>query len=273
MPSKMVTRQHDVTALIGTAAIKNADVLAAKLTAHFTAQTQQAEPPQMDWKTILIDVGQFLVRNAVGLVERDEELQKQRRLQRQLRFQRNDAAAQIRTQLRGMRFLVDEAFGKEKAKLIFAARTDLQRLDAKALIRVAGEAVELLHGNEHPWPDLTEMGHVATPAMLLASLEQAIPKLAAAVDGLRPEKSGADHALGNKTREFEATVEAMQRGADFLFGLFRLVSFDVEAERLRPRRRKARGSATPEETPPAVPPPVPVLAKPLMGLLPPPAAS
>ncbi len=268
MPSKMVTRQHDISATIGAAAIKNADALAAKLTERLTAQSQQAEPPQMDWKAILMDVGQYLVNNGKGLLERDEELQKQRRLQRQLRFQRNDAAAQIRTQLRGMRFLVDEAFGKEKSKLIFPARTDLQRLDIKGLLRVAQEAVELLRGAEHPWPDLAALGHVATPAMILASLEQTIPSLAAAIDGLRPEKSGADHALGNKTRDLEMTVDAMRRGADFLFGLFRLVSFDVEAQRLRPRRRKARVAAVPEEAPPAASRPAPVLAKPLMDFLP-----
>jgi hypothetical protein len=267
-------------ASIGAAAIKNADVLAAKLTAKLATQTQQAEPPRMDWKTILVDVGQFLVDNGLGLVETDEELEKQRRLQRQLRFQRDDATAQIRTQLRGLRYLLDEAFGKEKSKQMFPARTDHQRLDAKALLRVAVEGRDVLRGQEYSWPDLSGLGHLATPASLLASLESSIPLLATAVDGLRPEKTGVDHALGNKTRELEATVDAMQRGADFLFGLFRYASFDFEADRLKPRRRKARSPAKPEEMPPVVPPAMPpvvqvpprtapVLARPLMGFLPP----
>jgi hypothetical protein len=249
MPSKMVTRQHLANSSIGAAAISNADDLAARLTETIAEHSQQAEPPQMDWKSVLLDVGQFLVDTGQGLVERDNELQHSRRTERQLRFQRDDSARQIRAQLKSMRYLVDEAFGKERAKLIFPARADLQRVGAPTLLRTAQEAVDTLRGRGVTWPDLSALGHLPTPAQLLAVLEPAIPALASALDGLHPGMRNAVHALGNKDRDFEATVEAMQRGGDFLYGLFRLVGYDVEADRLRIRRRRGRGPAVPEEQP------------------------
>lgn len=267
MPSKMVTQQHLVTSSIGAAAISNADDLAAKLTETLAAHSQQAEAPQMDWKSILLDIGQFLVESSETLVQRDNELQLSRRTERQLRFQRDDAASQIRGQLKGMRYLVDEAFGKERAKLIFPARADLQRVNAPNLLRIAREAVETLRGEGVTWPDLSALGHLATPAQLLAVLEPAIPALASALDGLHPGMRSAVHALGNKNRDFEATVEAMQRGADLLYGLFRFVGYDVEADRLRVRRRRGRGPALPPEAP-GPPAPEPVVPRPVAGLLP-----
>lgn len=264
MPSRMVIRQQDETALIGEAALKNADTLAAALTERLQTHSQQAQPAQMDWKTILLDIGQFLVDAGESLLTRDQQLQQQRSIERQLRFDRDEASLQIRAQLRSLRFLVDEAFGKEKAKKIFPARADLQRIEAKVLLGVAIEAVELLRGSAYQWPDLSGRSDLSTPAQILAALEPAIPRLKAAVTGLRPELRGAQHALGNKNRDFEATVEAMQRGGDFIFGLLRLAGFDDEADRLRPRRRRARPTVD-EEMPPS---PMPAPSK-VVGFLPP----
>jgi len=239
MPSKMVIRQHDTIVSIGSAAIKNAEALAAKLSARLDGSAQQAGAAPTDWKAILEDVGQFLVDSGNGLIEKDQQLQEQRRFERQYRFQRDEAANQIRIQLRGVRFLADEAFGLKRARLVFPAAGELARLPARTLLRVAQEAVAMLQGSGIVWPSVESLGHAAPPAQILAGLVQAIPSLEAALDGLRPEVRGAEHALGNKVRDYNATVEAMRRGADFLFGLFRMAEFDIEAERLRPRRRRA----------------------------------
>ncbi len=265
MTSILVIRQNDDTASIGAAALKNADGLAAALTERLSAHNQQAQPPQMDWKAILLDLGQFLVDSGESLVEKDLELQQQRHVENQLRFDRDEASLQIRAQLRSLRFLLDEAFGKEKARRMLPTRTDLQRINAKVLLGVAQEAANLLRNPAYTWPDLSGLPHLANPAQILASLEVAIPKLRAAVSELRPEQRGAQHALGKKNRELESTIEAMQRGADFIYGLFRLAGFDDEADRLRPRRRRAKAST--EETPPAAPQMPEV--RPSIGFLPP----
>ena len=274
MPSRVVTRQHDRSALIASAAKKNADAVSAALNARLASHFQKANLPEIDWKPILEVVGQFMLDSGKTLLERDGDLQLRRRLERQLRDRRDLAAEQIRKQLRGVRFLIDQAFGKEKARLLFPARAELSNLDPRNLLRVAKEIIELLQGSGIVWPTVEQLGYAPPPAQLIAALEQSIPALDLALDDLRPEKRGAEFALGTRQMDLDLTVDAMQRGGDCLYGLFRFAGFDFAADRLRPRRRRkakdgggSEGEETEAMTPPEEPQKITAKLKPVKGLL------
>jgi len=244
-PSRTVTRQHDSIASMASAAKKNAAAVSQGLNTRLSAQLEGVAPPGIDWEMILLKLGDYLLQNGNGLVERDEEVQLSLRVERQLRDRRNEVVKQIRNQLRGVRFLLDQAFGTERASAIFPARKTLSHLDPRNLLRVAKDTVALLEGSSLAWPPMDQVGHAPTPEQLLAALRQTVAVLETTLEELRPEKRGAQFALGSRQKDLQSSVDALQRGADCLFGLFRLGGFDFAAERLRPRRR--RGKAAGEE--------------------------
>ena len=247
-PSKKVTRQHELIAMMASAALRNSGDVAAGLNARFGPQAQSDEAAEIDWKSILDRLGRFFAEYGSVLVGKDEDLNLTRRRERQLRDRRNLVTKQVRNQLRGARFLLDQAFGPERTIGTFPARKELSSMTPTNLLRVAKEVVALLEGSGVDWPPVDVIGHAATPAQLLASLRQSVGVLESTLEELRPEKRGATFALGLRDKDLEGSLDALQRGSDFLFGLFRFAGFDFAAERLRPTRRrtKAAGEETPE---------------------------
>jgi hypothetical protein len=243
-PSKTVTRQHDQIGLMASAARKNAVEVAEGISSRLAAQQAAAAAP-IDWKSVLDQLSEFLLDHGNVLIGRDEELQLSRRLERQLRDRRNQVVKQVRNQLRGARFLLDQAFGKDRVLGAFPARKELSSMDPRNLLRVAKEVVAQLEGSGVEWPPVEVIGHAATPAQLLSGLRQTVAVLEATLGELRPEKQGAQFALGTRQKDLETSVDALQRGADFLFGLFRFGGFDFAAERLRPRRRRTKANEEP----------------------------
>lgn len=255
MPSKVVTRQHDRTALVASAAIANAGAVASGLNARLASNRQRdeaASPPEIDWETILREVAQFLADNGSILLTGDEDLHDHRRIEKQLRDRRDEAAKAVRNHLGGARFLLDRAFGKRRSAQHFPERGNFARLDAKNLVRVAKEVLKLLQSPSTTWPPLEQLGEAAPPGQLAAALQTSIPALEAAIDDLRPETSGTRFALGNRQLDLDSTVDALRRGTDFLYGLFRFAGFDFAADHLRPprRRRRAKGEEGSTNTPP-----------------------
>jgi hypothetical protein len=252
-PSKKVTRQHELIAMMASAALRNAEDVAAGLNARLAGQRQGAEAGEIDWKSILDRIGRFFTDNGTLLVGTDEDLNQTRRMERQLRDRRNQVTKQVRNQLRGARFLLDQAFGPDRTIGSFPARKELSSMKPANLLRVAKEVVALLEGSGVDWPPVEVIGHAATPAQLLARLRQSVGVLETTLEELRPEKRGATFALGLREKDLDASLDALQRGSDFLFGLFRFAGFDFAAERLRPTRRrsKAAGEEMPKDKEPA----------------------
>lgn len=250
-PSKVVTRQYDQIALMASAAQRSADAVAAGLNARLASQLQGAEPSSIDWKSMLEKLGQFLLDNGNVLVGRDQEVQLTRRIENQLRDRRDQTVKQLREELRGVRTLLDKVLGKERSLAVFPDRRFLNSLDARNLVRVAREMVALLQGSGVVWPEPDKLKHLPNPVTLVVALTASAAELESTLEELRPETRGAEFALGTRRMDLDNSLDAMQRGADFLFGLFRFGGFDFAAERLRPRRKKAKGSAEEEEGPPA----------------------
>lgn len=266
MSSKMVMRQYDRTAFAAGAAFENAPVVGARLSRILPAAAN-GDGPSAEWEASMRQVGHLLQDAAASLQRAGAENEQARTRQVQLRELRDQAAAKVRGELRSLRFLFDELFGKEKSLRLFPARRELPTATAQALLESARELAELLRSNRVEWPAQPVGRHLVPPAELAASLEASTAELAAPVEALRPKKSGGDVSRNLKNSELAAAADLMRRGNDFLFGVYRLAGLDEAAANLRPappRRRSKEeepaGQAAEIETVPLSSPPAPLTA-------------
>jgi len=248
MSSKLVTRQYDLTALAAGAALENAPVVGAKLNALLAAYNG-AEGTPADWQESIDQIGQLLQDAAKTLLQTDEDNERSRTEQIQLRELRDLAAAKVRAELRSLRFLFDELFGKQKSRRLFPARGKLSNATPKMLLRQAKELSELLRSDRIHWPAEPMGRHLVPPAELAASLEASSLELEAPLEGLRPKLRGSDVRRDLKNAELERAASLMRRGTDLLYGVYRLAGFDEAAANLRPTRirRRVRVSQMPGE--------------------------
>ncbi len=260
MSSKMVTRQYGLTSLAAGAALENAAVVAARIQELLASQDADPGVP-VDWQASIDKVGRFLQQTAAQLVERDEENERARTREVQLRDQRDQAAEQVRSELRSLRFLFDEVFGKTQAKRLFPARRALSALEPQSLVRMARELAELLRSDRINWPIQPVGRHLTPAAELAASLEASSRLLETPLEVLRPKQRGAEVSRDVKNLELELATDRMKRGTDFLFGVYRLAGFDRAAAKLRPGRVRRKTEMDPDSgamAAPAVPSPASV---------------
>lgn len=263
MYSKLVARQLADATVVASAVGKNVDEVAAALVERLTSNS--ANPSPIDWKAVLESLGQTLLETSASLGEQDLDYQVQVLLEMQTRERRDRVIDKLRNQLRGARFLLDQAFGKDKASGFFPDRAEVARVLPRNLARLARSIAQVLKGTEIEWPALEGETHVPKPLELAAGLETSAIDLEAVTAALAPEQSRSVFSRGNKKTEYEATRRAVSSTTLALVGLFRAAGFDYAAERLRPSRK--RGKAQAEEAPPspATPPaaPAPVVPPPL----------
>ncbi len=263
MYSKLVARQLAAATVVASAVGKNAGEVAAGLLERLTVNS--ANPSPVDWKAALETLAQSLLETSASLAAQDSDYQIQILLEKQARERRDRVIEKLRNQLRGARFLLDQAFGKEKASGFFPDRADVARTPPRNLARLGRSIAQVLKGTEIEWPVLEGETHIPKPLELAASLEASAIDLEAVEAALAPEQSRSVFSRGNKKTEYEATRKAVTNTTMALAGLFRTAGFDYAAERLRPPRKGGKAPAT--ETPsPATPPaaaPSPAVSPPL----------
>ncbi len=252
MYSKLVARQWEEATEVASSVLKNSDQVAAALAERFAADPVG---PPVDWKAVLGGLARQLVGASRNLTEQDSDYQVQLLLEKQGRERRNQAAARLRKELRGARFLLDEAFGRTKASGYFPDRGDLTRIRPRDLVPAARAIAVVLRGAEVEWPDLGDETHVPERERLAAGLEAGAAELERRLQALAPERSGSIFARGSKKSEYEATRKTLTTFATTLAGLYRIAGFDYAAQRLR--RSRKRKKAEESEAPPAGFPPPP----------------
>lgn len=259
MSSKLVMRQYDRTAFAAGAALENAPAVGARL-AELLAPPPNAAGPGFDWQASMMEVGRFLQEAAASLLALGAETERARTRQVQLREQRDRAAAKVRGELRSLRFLFDEVFGREKTRRLFPARRELPTATAQALLASARELAELLRSDRIEWPAAAVGRHLVPPAELAASLEASTAELEAPLEALRPKKSGGDVSRNLKNSGLAATGDLVRRGNDFLYGVYRLAGLDEAAANLRPAPPRRRPAESPAPAPGSLgPAPAPVM--------------
>lgn len=259
MYSKVVARQLEEARDISLAVGKNAEKVAISLQQRLVVNN--AEPGAIDWKLVLDALGKSLLETTESLVEQDSEYQVQLLLAKQGRERRDAAMEKVRNQLRGARFLLDQAFGREKASGYFPERSELGRLMPRNLMSLARSIARVLRGTEVDWPSLEGEIHVPQPQALASAMEAATNDLEAALLALSPERSGTAFARGTKRAELVATQRSVSSTTAALSGLFRVAGFDYYARQLRPSTRRS-GKTPGEASPPPPPAPAPPASSP-----------
>jgi hypothetical protein len=260
MYSKVVARQLEEAKGIALAFGKNAEKAAIALLQRFAASAANPAAATVDWKAVLDTLGQDLLEISGQLAELDTEYQIQLLLEKQGRNRRDAAMEKLRNQLRGARFLLDQAFGKEKASEYFPDRSDLTRVKPRNLAPLGRRIAQVLRGTQVDWPVLDGETHLPKPQELAASLDATAGELDNLLDALVPERGGSVFTRGSKKAEYLATRQAVSSTTAALSGLFRIAGFDYAAKRLGRPRKKGQGEPEGEASPPpAGDPPAAVL--------------
>jgi hypothetical protein len=238
MYSKMVARQLAEATEVAAAVGKNADTVAAALLERMAKNP--ANPSPVDWKAVLESLAQTLLEASASLAEQDSELQIHFLLEKQTRDRRDRAIERLRNQLRGARFLLDQAFGKEKASGFFPERAAVAQVRPRNLPPLARSIALVLRGTEIDWPSLEDEDHLPDPQRLATRLEATADDLAEILAALPAERGGTVFSRGTKNAEYEATRKAVSTTTMALAGLFRSAGFDYAAQRLRPSRKRGK---------------------------------
>ena len=259
MSSRLVTRQVGRTASAAGAAFENGPLVAERLAALLGPHAAAAGPG-IDWQASLGEVGRLLDDAAAKLSGRDSENTRQRQRLLQLRQQRDAAAEQVRGELRSLRFLFDEVFGKSTSLLHFPTRRVLPKANAEFLLTYARELAELLRSDRLNWPAQEVGRHLVPPGELAASLEASAAALELPVAALREKEKGGDATRDVKNAELVSAGDLLRRGNDFLFGIYRLAGLDEAAGNLRGQRRRRKATPPASGNPASGEPPAAPLA-------------
>lgn len=236
MYSRMVARQLEEAKEIALAFGKSSGKAAMALERRFSPDP--ADPLTIDFRALLDALGQDLIASAERLAELDREGQVELLLEKQSRERRDLAMSQLRDQLKGARFLLDQAFGKAKASSLFPDRARLSRLPPRHLLALAKSIAQVLRGAEVEWPPLERESHLPRREELAAGLESAALELEAQLAALAPERAASVFTRGSKNAAFLASRRTVSSATQALTGLFRLAGFEYAARRLgRPRKR------------------------------------
>lgn len=246
-PSKQITKQLVVTAEVANAARDQADAVAVVLQEELGAYAQEGEPA-VEWAQLQKLLSRRLAAKGESLRMADNKLSSAGITNLQLRQQRRAAAAMLRKELRGVRFLLDETLPKEEASELFPLRGKLNALDPVRLGRLGHQMAEVLRREATQVQLQPVTGNLPQPGPLADSVEAAALQLEGVLEAIGPEKSARNLSFDERKQERLEALESWKRGRELLRGLYRVARFDYLAEQLRDRRRK---KAAEETAPPA----------------------
>lgn len=234
--SKEVTRQLQAAELVITSARKLAEPIAAAIDGKIGHHTQPGETP-IDWRHLQVVCGRVLLESANRLRQVDEAHTDAEVAGRVLRSRRDAAVAQLRGELRRVRFYLDETLSKQDAKELFPQRRFITTIDPANLARLGKHLGALLRGNVGGVP-VASVSNLPSADALAESVETATRAVEEALEALAPELRRRSFAFDNKEKERKEALETWRRTRDLLTGVYRLAGFDYLADQLRERRRK-----------------------------------
>lgn len=172
-----------------------------------------------------------------------------------LRQQRNALMAQLRKDIRHVRYLLDNSVGSAVVKATLRERR-VSVIRPELLVGAARDLVKTLRDPDLALENLADKDFFANVEQSAAKLEDGANRLQEALMRLSPQKKASERGLKAKVTGIDDATEKNRRCADLLFGLYRLAGLDFHAERLRPKARRRRAEEPEKAQPPAAPPPL-----------------
>lgn len=245
MPSQSVVRFQTQSESVTAGAIETAAEVAVSLKAIYDEFLEAGESA-VDWALVQKLVSRRLSSKGLRLAEVASRLEVGRTGDRELRRDRDRLAEQLRSELRSVRLLLDEALGKEISAGLFRWR-QLSQVTPAALVPVARQtAVSLRSSSLLPAASLTASGAFPDPPELADALDRRALELEQMLGALAPKRKRETFEIGEKGQEWREAYSARLRSQDLLFGLYRAAGKDHLAQRLRPKTRVAAKRDSPE---------------------------
>ncbi len=253
--SKQITRQLQEAERVISSARELAEPIAAAIEERLGRHLEDGETP-LDWKLAQEACSRSLAASASRLQEVDERHAETEANGLLLRSRRDDTVAELRGELRRVRFYLDERLSKQEATDLFPQRRHITTLDPANLIRTARHLAGLLRGPVARAQPAAAAANLPEPHEVAESLDAATLKVEDALAKLEPELRRRSLAFDEKGQERKEALDSWRRTRDLLIGIYRVAGFDYLADDLRLKRRKKAA----EEEAPAPEPPKAVIA-------------
>jgi hypothetical protein len=245
MPSKMVTDRQKSATAVETAAQVHAEEAASGLAPLLAAELlPDEELPDLALLQRLL--ARALARRRERMVAADEAHLSELADDVDPRRRRDEAAAELRDRLSGVRQTVEGLFGPAQGGELFGIGGELA-FDPVVVHRQAERALAFLRARtaaDLPAPGLP--GVTVDPAAWAAMLEEPVATLAAALGEVDRERREAETTLTEKTAALTAYDATFGRVARLMEALFAAADLPLLAERVRPSSR--RPGRTAEDT-------------------------
>ncbi len=235
--SKQVTRQLKEATKAARSALESASTITAVVDKKLAALLGDGGP-QVDWDAFQKTAGLLLDASSESLRQVDEEHAQLEVNGQFLRQLRDEAADQLRVELRRARFLLDETLSKEDAKTLFPQRRNLSTIDPANLVRLGRHISALLRGDVAKVRTRTEGGELLNAEALAQAIDTATAGLAQVFDDLEPKQRQEALSFAKRLLERKEVLRTYRSTKQMLSGLYRLAGYDYLAEQLRDRRRR-----------------------------------
>ena len=155
-------------------------------------------------------------------------------LAQKLRGERDRLAAELRSELRSARLLLDESFDKNLSTGIFTRR-QISVVRPVALARLARETAASLRSPEVAPTRSLAGGAFPEPAGVAEALDRRAQELENTLALLARKRE--TFGVGVKNQTLQEAAGGRRRAQDLLYGIYRGAGYDHLAARLRPKRR------------------------------------
>ncbi|MCP3960350.1 MAG: hypothetical protein GY719_21105 [bacterium] len=207
-------------------------------------QEGETPPSQEEYRQKLL--GRWLQHVRQRVIATDEAHQASIRVERMLRFERDQGSSEILIRLRGIRNTFEKVYGEGKAAVHLGLSADFPE-DPVVLHRSGQRLVQMMSDPELELPEPEVKSGSIDPAELVQDLKPPVERMGAAFEQLAVQKRRTQLALKEKTEAFDLARYAGGRVARYLEALSYLSGEDFHADRVRLSSHVKVLEAAPEE--------------------------
>ena len=233
MSSKLIDQFQSESLQVSAGAAAMAQEVGTTLAEEFAPYLEEGEKP-VDWELAQKLISRMLAKKGQQLDHVDQALELDRAANKKLRGERDRLAAELRSELRSARLLLDESFDKNLSTGIFTRR-QISVVRPVALARLARETAASLRSPEVAPTRSLAGGAFPEPAGVAEALDRRAQELENTLALLARKRE--TFGVGVKNQTLQEAAGGRRRAQDLLYGIYRGAGYDHLAARLRPKRR------------------------------------
>lgn len=236
MSSKLIDQFQADSQLVAAGAAAMSEEVGTMLAEHFAPYLREGEKA-VDWVLAQQLISRMLAQKGQHLDQLDQRLEVERASNKSLRAERERVVAEMRSELRSARLLLDESFDRSLPSGIFTRR-NISQVGPVALVRLARETAASLRSPEVSPSRQLAGGAFADPAGVADALDRRALELEQLLERLTPKRKRVTFGVGEKKQHWQDAHARRLQIQDLLFGIYRGAGYDHLAARLRPKRAR-----------------------------------